>query len=78
MKKERLIHMEWSWLLVLVCPLMMIFMMFGMKGSHSHGHGRGQASHSNVDQGVQQQLTELREQNEQLRKEVDKLSRNPM
>lgn len=70
--------MEWSWLLVLVCPLMMIFMMFGMKGSHAHGHGRGQALHSNVDQGVQQQLSELREQNEQLRKEVDKLSRNPM
>ncbi|AZS16531.1 DUF2933 domain-containing protein [Paenibacillus lutimineralis] len=72
--------MEWSWLLVLVCPLMMIFMMFGMKGTHAHGHGhgRGQALHSNVDQGVQQQLSELREQNEQLRKEVDKLSRNSM
>lgn len=66
--------MEWSWLLVLVCPLMMIFMMFGMKGSHSHGHG--QASHSSIDLGVEQQLSELREQNEQLRKEVDKLSRN--
>lgn len=70
--------MEWSWLLVLVCPLMMIFMMFGMKGSHSHGHGQGQASPSNVDQGVQQQLSELREQNELLRREVKKLSRKPV
>lgn len=70
--------MEWSWLLVLVCPLMMIFMMFGMKGSHSHEHGQGQASPSNVDQGVQQQLSELREQNELLRREVEKLSRKPV
>ncbi|WP_068780275.1 DUF2933 domain-containing protein [Paenibacillus sp. GM2] len=70
--------MEWSWLLVLVCPLMMIFMMFGMKGSHSYGHGQGQASPSNVDQGVQQQLSELREQNELLRREVEKLSRKPV
>ncbi|WP_179032279.1 DUF2933 domain-containing protein [Paenibacillus kribbensis] len=29
--------MDWSWLLVLACPIMMIFMMFGMKGHHGHG-----------------------------------------
>ncbi|WMT39576.1 DUF2933 domain-containing protein [Paenibacillus sp. D2_2] len=70
--------MDWSWLFVLICPLMMIFMMFGMKGSHSHGsgHGRGQAVYSSTDLEVQQQLTELREQNEQLRKEIANLSRN--
>jgi len=71
--------MEWSWLFVLICPLMMIFMMFGMKGTHLHGHGHGsrQGSHSSVNPEVKQQLSELREQNEQLRKEVDKLLRNP-
>lgn len=26
--------MEWSWLLFLVCPLMMGWMMFGMMGMH--------------------------------------------
>lgn len=69
--------MEWSWLILMICPLMMIFMIFGMKGSHGHGHGHnhGQAVNS-MDQGVQQQLRELRAHNEQLRREVDYLSRS--
>lgn len=75
--------MEWSWLILLICPLMMIFMMFGMKGSHGHGDGHGRShgydyghAASAMDQGVQQQLRELRAQNEQLRREVDHLSRS--
>ncbi|GGF92538.1 DUF2933 domain-containing protein [Paenibacillus aceti] len=71
--------MEWSWLILLICPLMMIFMMFGMKGSHGHGDGHGHDyghAVNAMDQGVQQQLRELRAQNEQLRREVDHLSRS--
>lgn len=33
--------MEWNWiplLIFLICPLMMVFMMFG---GHGHGHGHG-------------------------------------
>ncbi|MEF3309483.1 DUF2933 domain-containing protein [Paenibacillus sp. GYB004] len=26
--------MEWTWLLALVCPIMMLFMMKGMHGGH--------------------------------------------
>jgi hypothetical protein len=33
--------MNWSWLITLICPLMMIVMMFGMGGKHGHGHGQG-------------------------------------
>ncbi|BDH61495.1 hypothetical protein MTP04_16250 [Lysinibacillus sp. PLM2] len=40
--------MEWNWiplLIFLICPLMMVFMMFGGHGhghGHSHRHGEGQ------------------------------------
>jgi len=31
--------MDWTWLLLLLCPLMMIFMMKGMHGTHGkHEH----------------------------------------
>lgn len=63
--------MEWSWLLLLACPLMMIFMMFGMKG---HGHGNSSHSSSN-NQAMQAQINELKAQNEQMEQEIQKLSR---
>jgi hypothetical protein len=32
--------MDWTWLLLLACPIMMVLMMFGMmRGGHGHGHG---------------------------------------
>ncbi|MGG6310320.1 DUF2933 domain-containing protein [Paenibacillus macerans] len=65
--------MDWSWLLLLACPLMMVFMMFGMKG-HGHGHG-SHSDHSPNNQAMQTQLDELKAQNEQMKQEIQKLSR---
>ncbi|MCL6606351.1 MAG: DUF2933 domain-containing protein [Paenibacillus sp.] len=59
--------MEWSLLLLLICPFMMILMMFGMRGMH------GQASHSNQAQSdwtLHQEYNELKVQNEQMRKQI--------
>ncbi|MNF16444.1 hypothetical protein D3C80_2194610 [compost metagenome] len=61
--------MDWSWLVVLVCPLMMIFMMFGMRGGHSHGLHKKQLSAAEVEQ----ELLHLKTQNELLLKEVQDL-----
>lgn len=69
--------MDWSWLIALVCPLMMVFMMFGMKG-HGHGLGLGHRSasdQSSQDQAVQEQLNELKAQNEQMKQEIQKLTK---
>ncbi|SET22009.1 DUF2933 domain-containing protein [Paenibacillus sp. NFR01] len=63
--------MDWSSLLILVCPLMMIFMMFGMKG---HGHGP-HSRNSAPDKAIQTQLDELKAQNEQLRQELQGLTK---
>ncbi|MDT3425761.1 hypothetical protein J2Z22_001280 [Paenibacillus forsythiae] len=67
--------MNWSSLLVLVCPLMMIFMMFGMKGMHGHGHGKNR-SHgvSAPDADVRRELDELKVQNEQMKRELERLA----
>lgn len=61
--------MDWSWLVALVCPLMMIFMMFGMRGGHSHGSHKNQLSAGEV----QQELLHLKAQNELLQQEVQGL-----
>ncbi|WP_379134545.1 DUF2933 domain-containing protein [Paenibacillus sp. sgz500958] len=63
--------MNWSWLLTLACPLMMIFMMFGMKGSHSHGAHRSNNQPSMKD--VQDELHALKMQNELMRQEIQSL-----
>ncbi|MDF9839457.1 MULTISPECIES: DUF2933 domain-containing protein [unclassified Paenibacillus] len=63
--------MDWSILLVLVCPIMMIVMMFTMKGGHSHGSsGKPLAAES-----VQEQLTDLKAENERIRKEIQTLKK---
>lgn len=60
--------MEWlTFLLILLCPLMMIFCMKGMMGSHKH-HG----SHQTKD--LDTKLSHLQMENEKLRKEVSDLS----
>ncbi|WP_054939806.1 DUF2933 domain-containing protein [Paenibacillus ihuae] len=61
--------MDWSWLVALVCPLMMIFMMFGMRGGHNHGSNKKQLSAGEVEQ----ELLHLKVQNELLQKEVQGL-----
>ncbi|MCL6606110.1 MAG: DUF2933 domain-containing protein [Paenibacillus sp.] len=61
--------MDWSWLVALVCPLMMIFMMFGMRGGHNHGSHKKQLS----GEEIQQELLNIKAQNELLQKEVQDL-----
>ncbi|MGZ0040986.1 DUF2933 domain-containing protein [Paenibacillus ottowii] len=62
--------MDWSWLLVLACPIMMIFMMFGMKGHHGHGKRKEEqdaVSRSEYEalvkenQAIQKQLNQIHE-----------------
>lgn len=64
--------MEWLfYLMLLICPLMMIFMMKG------HGHG-GHGSHEHHDAHTSKNLaikmSNLEIENEKLRKEIDALS----
>ncbi|MGN7765209.1 DUF2933 domain-containing protein [Paenibacillus sp. 22594] len=62
--------MNWSWLVTLVCPLMMIIMMFGMRGGHGHGmHSRRQPKVEDL----QQELNELKAQNEQMRADLNSI-----
>ncbi|NEW08602.1 DUF2933 domain-containing protein [Paenibacillus sp. SYP-B3998] len=62
--------MDWSWLLILVCPIMMLFMMKGM-----YGRG-GQGTHQQ-DQRIEREINELRIQNLELRlREIDNLKSN--
>jgi hypothetical protein len=59
--------MEWlSYLLLLICPLMMIFCMKGMVG-HKHHHNRN-------PEDIRVKLSKLEQENERLRKEIDCLS----
>lgn len=58
--------MDWTWLLLLICPLMMIFMMKGMM------HG----SHGKPDQQTQKDLTELKNQNQRLQQELEEMKRH--
>jgi hypothetical protein len=60
--------MEWlSYVLLLLCPLMMIFCMKGHMGGHKHHE-----SHSSTD--LSKKIMNLESDNEQLRKEIDALS----
>ena len=62
-------------LLVLLCPLMMIFMMRGMHGGHSdggHGHGAGDCHDGNHDTSTKTSLDDLRRQREELDYEIEK------
>lgn len=65
--------MDWSILLLLICPLMMIFMMFGMRKMHGQVGGSNQ---SQSDWSLHQDYNELKVQNEQMKKEIGKLSTN--
>lgn len=61
--------MEWiTYLLILLCPIMMIFMM--------KGHGKGHQNHNNshVDHELEKKINHLHEDNKKLRDEVENLS----
>lgn len=59
--------MEWfPLLLLLVCPIMMIFMM---KGHGGHGHHHSHSSHK-----LDIKMANLEQENEKLRKEIHSLS----
>ncbi|HJV32035.1 MAG TPA: DUF2933 domain-containing protein [Bacillales bacterium] len=61
--------MQWlSYLLILLCPLMMIFMMKGHGGGH-HNHDK---SHMNHD--LNKKIDLLQEENRKLRNEIENLS----
>ncbi|MFT8323598.1 MAG: DUF2933 domain-containing protein [Bacillus sp. (in: firmicutes)] len=61
--------MEWlSYLLVLVCPIMMLFMMKG-HGGHKHGQNHNQAA-----QDIELKMTNLEEENKKLHEKLENLS----
>ncbi|MBY3621395.1 hypothetical protein CA600_28490 [Paenibacillus sp. VTT E-133280] len=64
--------MDWSLLLLLICPLMMVLMMFGMRGMH------GKDSHSNQSQSnwtLHEDYNELKVENERMKKQLLSLSK---
>ncbi|MEK4326094.1 hypothetical protein MKZ24_08745 [Paenibacillus sp. FSL R7-0297] len=66
--------MNWSWLVTLICPLMMILMMFGMPGMRGkHGHGGHSRKQSDVEK-LQQELNELKLLNEQMRADIQSIT----
>lgn len=65
--------MQWlSFLLVLLCPLMMIFMMKGHGGGHQH-HNHDHATHVNLD--LNKRINSLQEENKMLYNELENLSK---
>lgn len=53
--------MEWTWLLLLMCPLMMLpIMHFMMKGDHSRSGKHGHEKH------LAQELEQLKKQKENM------------
>lgn len=65
--------MNLSWLITLVCPLMMIFMMFGMGGKHGHGHGSRKQEAPGYHE-LQKELNDLKVQNEQMKRDIQSLT----
>ncbi|GAB2716333.1 DUF2933 domain-containing protein [Paenibacillus cisolokensis] len=57
--------MDWTWLLLLLCPLMMIFMMKGMHGTH------GKHEHQ-----TEKEILELKKENQRLSQELEHLRKN--
>jgi hypothetical protein len=57
-------------LLVLVCPLMMIFMMRGMHGGHGQPSGRHDAQADDRIAELEDQVRQLREERDRKREKV--------
>ncbi|BCG60402.1 DUF2933 domain-containing protein [Paenibacillus sp. URB8-2] len=64
--------MNLSLLLLLICPLMMVSMMFGMKGKHGRS---AHSKQSETDWTLHVDYNELKVQNEMLKKEIQSLSK---
>ncbi|MBN2981791.1 DUF2933 domain-containing protein [Cohnella algarum] len=47
--------MEWTWLVALICPIMMLFMMKGMHGKHQEHH----KPDNHAEESLQQQVNDL-------------------
>lgn len=60
-------------LLILVCPLMMLFMMRGTHGHGAHSAEKGTTDAPGIDAASEDQLVELREQRDQLEARVGEL-----
>ena len=61
------------YLLILACPLMMLFMMRGMHGHGAHPAEKGATDAHGIGDASEDQLVELREQRDQLEARVDEL-----
>ncbi|MBM4761367.1 hypothetical protein [Bacillus sp. B15-48] len=66
--------MDLSYLVLLLCPLMLIFMFFIMKGMHGkNGHSE---QHKSDAIELKKNMEKLMEQNEILAKEIESMKRN--
>lgn len=57
-------------LVVLICPLMMIFMMRGMHGGHGKAAGRSNASTDDRIADLEEQVRQLRDEGDPKREKV--------
>jgi hypothetical protein len=63
--------MDWSWLLLLMCPLMMLPMMFMMfKGNHS---GSGQHDH---DKHMSEEMEKIKSENAAMQQELREIKKD--
>ncbi|MGG7620776.1 DUF2933 domain-containing protein [Bacillus coreaensis] len=65
-----------EWLLLLICPLMMLFMMKGHFWGHKNSHGGHSHQHhdAQISNNVLTKVKDLELENEKLRKEISELS----
>jgi hypothetical protein len=69
-RKEGVVFMEWlQYLLLLLCPLMMIFCMRGHGGGHNHQHGQ------HISPSTDLKLKLLEEENNKLKNEMEELAK---
>ncbi|MDT8900136.1 hypothetical protein [Anaeroselena agilis] len=69
--------MDWSILLSLICPIMMLLCMKGMFSGHNHGDAKGRTEQPQISpeevQAMQTKMAELSEQNAHLLKELQSM-----
>jgi hypothetical protein len=69
-RKEGVVFMEWlQYLLLLLCPLMMIFCMRGHGGGHNHQHDH------HLSKNMDTKLKLLEEENNKLKHEMETLAK---
>jgi hypothetical protein len=69
--------MNWEYLLLLACPLMMIFCMKGMMGGSKGKDAKGKMEQPQVSlnemQALQMKMAEMMEQNQKMMKELQSM-----